>query len=113
MTAVLTLSSGTYSMPVPQGLVGHLDGIPLLPPGSGAPPGLTLQIPVPTGTLLTLLENAAAAETALGAGSIVTSGTSGSFTIDFSDVVVTVTPPPKGSSQQQGYTLTLWPESLN
>jgi len=113
MTAVLTLSSGSYPMPVPQGIVGHLDGIPLLPVGSGAPPGLTIYIGTPSGALLTLLENAAANVTPLGEGSVVASGTSGTLTIGFTDMVVTVTPPAKGSSQPQGYTLTLWPQSLS
>jgi hypothetical protein len=113
MNPVLTLNSGTYPMPLPQGLVGHLDGIPLLPPGSGAPPGLTIQITLPTGTLLTLLQNASASQTPLGAGNITVSGTAGNFTIGFTDCVVTETPPPKGSTQQPGYTLTLWPQSLS
>jgi hypothetical protein len=108
MAATMSLTSGTnLPLPSPTGWIGHLEGIPIVPPdGSGAPPGLTIEISAQPGTpLYSFLDGAVASGRPLGQGSIAVAG---SLTIAFADGVVTMS-----SGVNQQFILTLWPESLS
>lgn len=113
MAATISLASGTnLPLPSPTGWIGHLEGIPIVPPdGSGAPPGLTIEISAQPGTpLFSFLDGVVTSGKPLGQGNIAVAGSSGSpsLTIEFADGVVTLS---TGVNQQ--FILTLWPESLS
>jgi hypothetical protein len=119
MAATMSLVSGTnLPLPSPTGWIGHLEGIPILPPdGTGGPPGLTIEISAQPGTpLFSFLDGAATSGKPLGQGSIAVAGSSGSpsLTIAFADGVVTLS---TGTTQQfistQQFILTLWPKPLS